>query len=94
VRFGRAFTTEEGLLLPVFAVDHPLDSIFQVKDVEVDQETDTDSAETHVGEKLGFMDGMDRVHSFHFDYDSGFYQVDSVSDFELLSLIDNRQRDL
>lgn len=40
------------------------------------------------------MNWVNRVHSFDFDYDSAFNdQVDSVSDFEFLALIDNGQRD-
>jgi len=60
------------VLLPTFTVDHSLDSVAQVEGVEVDQEAYADSAQAHVGKKLGSVDWMDCVHGFHFDNHSAF----------------------
>jgi hypothetical protein len=64
--------TEEhrGLLLPVLAVDHSLDSVLQVQDVEVDQKAHVDSAQAYVGEELRFVDRVDGFDGFHFDNDT------------------------
>jgi len=38
------------------------------------------------------MDWVDRLHGFHFDYDSVFdHQIDSISDLELLAFVDDWQ---
>ncbi len=46
------------LLLPIFAVDHPFDSVPKMCDVEVDQESNSDAAQPHIGQELSFVDGM------------------------------------
>jgi hypothetical protein len=38
------------LSFPIFAVDHALDAISEMRDVEVDQESDLLAAQAHVGE--------------------------------------------
>jgi len=82
------------LPLPIFVFDHGLDSIAPVKSVQVDQPSPTDSAQSNVGKKLRLMDWMNRVHGFDFNHHSAFHdQVDSISNFEFLTLINNRQRD-
>jgi len=51
---SQTFNTEDteehrvGLLFPVFAVDHALDSVPQMCHVEIDQQADSDSAQPHV----------------------------------------------
>jgi hypothetical protein len=81
--------------LPISAVYHALDSITEPQHVEVDQEAHRNSAEAHVGQKLGFVDWMDRLYGFHFDDDLPLYdQIDSISNFELLTFVYHRQRSL
>lgn len=75
---AKGFTTEDtedhrgkepwsGLSFPVFTVDHALDTVPEMRDVEVDQESDLLSAETHVGEELCVVYSVKRFHAFHFD---------------------------
>src|SRR6266496_2544542 len=81
------------LVLPPLAFDHPFDSVTQVEDVEIDQETYRYSAQTHVGQQLCLMNRVKGVDGFHFHYDSVFNdEVDAISDFELLTFVDHRLR--
>jgi hypothetical protein len=73
-------------------VDHSLDSGTKAENTEIDQEAYTDSAESHVGQELGFVDWMDRFDGFHFDNYPVFNdQINSISDFEFVGFINNRQ---
>jgi hypothetical protein len=73
-------------------VDHSLDSGTKAENIEIDQEAYTDSAESHVGQELGFVDWMDRFDGFHFDNYPVFNdQINSISDFEFVAFINNRQ---
>ena len=52
----------------------------------------TDSAESHVGQELGFVDWRDRFDGFHFDNYPVFNdQINSISHFEFVAFINNRQ---
>lgn len=55
------------LLLPVLSIDHALDSIAQMQDVEIDKQTDADAAQPHVRQKLCLVDRMDCFNTLHFD---------------------------
>jgi len=71
---------------------HALDSVPEVKNVEVDEQSHADSAEAHVGQELRFVNGMYGVCGFHFDDDSGFdKEIDSISELKFVALINNWQ---
>ena len=71
------------------SVDHSLDAVPKMKDVEVNEQSDAEATQPHVGKKLSLVDWMNGVDRLHFDNDSVLHcQVDSVSDLELLTLID------
>jgi L-fucose mutarotase/ribose pyranase (RbsD/FucU family) len=101
-RVTRFFTTEgteehrgDLLVLPIFAIDHPLDSIAKMQDVEVDQQADTHATEAHVGKKLGFVYRMYGLNGFHFYNDFVLdRQVDAISHFQFLTFVDDRERNL
>jgi hypothetical protein len=77
------------------AVHHAFDSVAQAENIEVDQEADRDFAESHVRKKLGFVDWVEGLYGFNFYYNSTFDdEIDAISDFQLVTLIDNRQRNL
>jgi hypothetical protein len=51
-----------GLILPLLAVDHALDSVTQVEKVEIDSQTYRYSTQTHAGQQLrlwNWMEGPD-----------------------------------
>ena len=83
------------LLLPVPTIDHALDSIPQVSDVEVNQQTNSDTAQPHVREKLRLMDGMNCIDALYFD-DNHILddQINPVPKLNLLSVEKHRQADL
>jgi hypothetical protein len=81
--------------LPGIAIDHALDPIPEVGDVEFDQEADSDAAEPHVGEQLGLVNGMDCLNAFHLDNDKVLdQQVYAISKFDPLALVNDAQSDL
>jgi len=51
------------LLLPILPIDHASDTVSQVWHAEVDQQSDSHPAESHGGEKLSLVDGMDCFHT-------------------------------
>jgi hypothetical protein len=59
---------------PVPAVHHALDSVFQVGDVEVDQQTDVFLTEAQIRKQLGLVDGMDGFDTLDLDYDEVFHE--------------------
>lgn len=66
-----------------------------MQDVEVDKQAHGNSTETHIRQKLSFVDRVDRFDGLHFNDDFPLNdQVDSISDFELLTFIYDRQRNL
>jgi hypothetical protein len=66
-----------------------------MEDVEIDQEAHWKSAEAHVGQQLGMVDGVNGFYRFHFYDDSAFdYEIHPITEFEPLSLVDQRQTDL
>jgi hypothetical protein len=97
----KTFNTEDTeehrveLLFPVLTIDHAFDSISQVRDVEVDQQSDADATQAHVREKLSLMHRMNYLDAFHFNnYQILDDQIDPVSKFNVLSLVYHRQADL
>lgn len=93
-----AFTTgaqgfHRELLFPIPAVDHAFNPIAEMQDVKVDEQTHRNSTQTHVRQKLSFVDRMDCFDGLYFNDDFSIDdQVDSISDFELLTFIYDRQR--
>jgi hypothetical protein len=74
------------------AVDHPFNAVAEMEDVEIDEEADTDSAAAHVRQQLRLVNGMEGLGRFHFHYDLMFHdQIDAISDFEFVALIDDGQ---
>jgi hypothetical protein len=66
-----------------------------MENVEVDQQTDWEPAQAHIGQQLCMVDGMNGFDRFHFDNDSIFnHQVHPVSEFQFLSFVNYRQPDL
>ena len=62
-------------------VDHSLDTILQVEDMEIDEQTESSFAQLHGGEQLCFVKGMQvgsdlECHNHHL-FDE---QIDSVTD--------------
>lgn len=87
--------TTESLLFPVSAVYHTLYSFAKVEDMEVDQQADGDSAQSHIGQQLCLMDGMERLNAFHLDDDGSLdYQVYPVTEINFFAVIDDGQADL
>jgi hypothetical protein len=77
------------------SVDHSFDAVPKMQDVEVNEQSDAEATQPHVGKKLSMVDWMNGVDGLHFHNDSPLHcQVDSVSDFELLAFIDHWLRNL
>jgi len=58
---------------PIPAVHHALDAVFQVGDVEVNQQADVFLAEAQIREQLGLVDGVDGLDALDLDDDQVFY---------------------
>jgi len=83
------------LFFPVFAVDHAFDSVSQLGDMEVNEQSDSDTAQPHVRHQLRLMNRMDRLDAFHLDNDEGLDdQVDPVSQLDPFVVVNHRQPDL
>ena len=69
-------------------IHEPNDSILQVHDVEVDQQTNASLAQLEVGQQLRLMDRMKLQNRFHFDDDFVIdEQVDSISGTDFKSIL-------
>jgi hypothetical protein len=85
----------ETLLLPIFSIHHALDSVAQVEYVKIDQQAYADAAESHVGQELGVVNWVDRFDGFYFHDDEIFdHQVDAITEFDFLAVVEYRQPDL
>ena len=63
--------------------------------VEVDQKTDCDATQSHVGQQLRFVDGMNGFHALHFDNDPVLdYEIHPLAEFNRLATIDHWQAHL
>ena len=79
------------LFFPVLAVDHTLDSVSQVSDVEINQQPYSDAAESHVRQKLSLMDRMKCVDALYLDNHQVLNdEIDSVAEFDFFSIEDHR----
>jgi len=86
---------ERGLFFPAVPVDHALDSVPQVGDVKVNQQTDSDAAQSHIRQKLRLVDGMNRLDTLHFDDHELFDdEVDPVPQFDSFPVENHWQTDL
>jgi hypothetical protein len=86
---------ERGLFFPAISVDHALDPVPQVGDMEINQQTDSDAAQPHVRQKLRLMDWMNRFNALHFDDHELFDdQVDPVAQLDSFSVENHRQTNL
>jgi len=56
-------------ILPDPTVDHALNSIPKMSDVEIHKQPNVDTAQSHIGEKLGLVNRMNRFNALHFDND-------------------------
>ena len=86
----------EGLrLLPPTSIHEALDSVFQVDDIEIDEQSERSAAEFEVGDDLSLMNGRDAVHGLDL-YDNNILdqQVHSISNFEFYAAIDDGKPDL
>jgi hypothetical protein len=81
--------------LPAVSVDHALNSVPQVGDVEINQQADSDAAQSQVRQKLRLMNWMDCFDALHFDDNQILDdQVDPVAQFDFFSVENHRQPDL
>jgi len=55
-------------------VDHPVDTLFEPDDIEVDQEPKMFPGKSEERQELGLMQRNDGFHSFEFDYDFVLYR--------------------
>ena len=100
----RAFTTEgseahgkdtSSLISPGIAVYHAFYSRPELKNIEIDQQANSNAAQAQVREQLSFVKGMNSLDRLHFDYKTMLNdEVDPVSSIEFLTFVNDRQGDL
>ena len=70
----------------------PSDPIAEELYVEVEEETERNTAEFEVSEELRFMNWFDRLDRLEFEYDFVFHDdIDAVATVDSATPIDNRQ---
>jgi len=71
-------------------IDLAMNSFFQARDVEVDQEPHPHSAQSQIRKQLSVVDRQNRFDGFHFDNDDFVdQQIDPVAELDCESLIPN-----
>ncbi len=86
----------EGLrLLPPTSIHEALDSVFQVDDIEVDEQSERSAAEFEVGDDLSLMNGRDGVHGLDLHNNNILNQkIHAISNFKFHAAIDDGKPDL
>lgn len=80
---------------PVITINHALDSISKVDDIEIDEQSDLPFAQAHIGEQLSLVDGIDGFNALHLDNHSiGDDQINAITEIDVLSIVDDWQSDL
>ena len=69
-------------------IHHTANAFLQMSDVKVNQKTQPDATEFHVGQQLRFVNGRDCVDGLQFDDQAAVHEyIDSVSDVEMDSFV-------
>jgi hypothetical protein len=81
--------------LPVVPVNHALDTVSKMDNVEIDQQSDFTTAQPHVLQELCLVYGIDRFHAFDLDnHEIVNDEVNSISEVDLLAIVEHWQSDL
>jgi len=82
-------------LLPTLPIHHPLDTVPQMSDIEIDQQSDLFTAQPKVRKQLSLMDRVNRFDAIQFNHDKILnHQINAIAKLNLLPFIDNRQTNL
>jgi hypothetical protein len=83
------------LPFPIPSVDHAFNAIFQVGDVEIDQQPNAFPAEAEIRQKLSLMDRVDAIYALDLNNHQIFdEQINAITEFQFLSLVDHGQTNL
>lgn len=88
-------TRGKSLLFPTVAIHHALDSISQALHIEINEQPDSNAAQSHVRQDLCLVNRMDCFHALDFDDNHVLNdQVDAVAKLNLFSIEHDRQSNL
>ena len=82
-------------MFPLSAIHETPNTVLQVDDVEVDQQSERLAAELQIRDDLRLMDRCDCIDGFDLHDDEALNdQIHSIADFQSYSAIDDRKPDL